>query len=133
MSDIEDTATLLVDLEKKVLDNEKEIKFLKVIIYTFANKILLSTPKKTVIIPRNKTCRSYLLDLFDKNYFGIERSLSDVKQKLKDTHYDSSTFSHVLKAMVEKRQLKRLGVPRSYLYINDTVGFGSRNMWEVTP
>jgi hypothetical protein len=84
--------------------------------------------KKTTITLRHRTCRWYLLDLFNKNWFETERSLRDVKEKLNDTHYESSSFSHALKTMVEKRQLKRLGTDRNYLYINDPVGFGSRNL-----
>lgn len=67
----------------------------------------------------NKTCRGLIFELWQDQWFGEPRSLSDVHQEIARMgyHYDRTAVSHALTDLVRENVLTRQGYPRNYAYI----------------
>ena len=67
----------------------------------------------------NSTCRSLIEGMWIEDWFIEERNLSDVHEELarRGYHYDRTAVSHALTDLVRENTLTRVGMMRSYRYI----------------
>ncbi len=77
------------------------------------------TPIEKTTIKRSATCRSLIEELWAEDWFTEERNLSDVHEELsrRGYHYDRTAVSHALTDLVRENTLTRVGMMRSYRYI----------------
>lgn len=68
---------------------------------------------------RNVTCRGLLEEMWKEGWFEKERNLLDVHEELarKGYHYDRTAVSHSLTDLVRENIFTRVGMMRSYRYI----------------
>jgi hypothetical protein len=68
---------------------------------------------------RGITCRSLIETLWSEEWFSEERNLSDTHEELarRGYHYDRTAVSHALTDLVRENLLTRVGMMRSYQYI----------------
>jgi len=67
----------------------------------------------------NSTCRGLIEGMWIEDWFIEERNLSDVHEELarRGYHYDRTAVSHALTDLVRENTLTRVGMMRSYRYI----------------
>ena len=67
----------------------------------------------------NSTCRGLIEGMWREGWFIEERNLSDVHEELarRGYHYDRTAVSHALTDLVRENTLTRVGMMRSYRYI----------------
>jgi|TARA_B100001964_G_scaffold72332_1_gene81964 hypothetical protein len=67
----------------------------------------------------NLTCRGLIEGMWREGWFIEERNLSDVHEELarRGYHYDRTAVSHALTDLVRENTLTRVGMMRSYRYI----------------
>lgn len=68
---------------------------------------------------KGATCRSLIESMWIEGWFKEERNLSDVHEELarRGYHYDRTAVSHSLTDLVRENTLTRIGMMRSYRYI----------------
>lgn len=68
---------------------------------------------------KGSTCRSLIEGIWIEGWFREERNLSEVHEELarKGYHYDRTAVSHSLTDLVRENTLTRVGMMRSYRYI----------------
>ena len=73
---------------------------------------------------RGATCRSLIEEMWKEGWFVEERNLSEVHEELarRGYHYDRTAVSHVLTDLVRENVLTRVGMMRSYRYIQKRPG-----------
>ena len=67
----------------------------------------------------SSTCRGLIEGMWKEDWFIEERNLSDVHEELarRGYHYDRTAVSHALTDLVRENTLTRVGMMRSYRYI----------------
>jgi hypothetical protein len=67
----------------------------------------------------SSTCRGLIEGMWTEDWFIEERNLSDVHEELarRGYHYDRTAVSHALTDLVRENTLTRVGMMRSYRYI----------------
>ena len=70
-------------------------------------------------IKRSSTCRSLIDEMWMEGWFAEGRNLSDVHEEIarRGYHYDRTAVSHSLTDLVRENTLTRVGMMRSYRYI----------------
>ena len=68
---------------------------------------------------KGATCRSLIEAMWIEGWFNEEKNLSDVHEELarRGYHYDRTAVSHSLTDLVRENTLTRIGMMRSYRYI----------------
>lgn len=71
------------------------------------------------LVKQGTTCRSLIENLWTEGWFTDERNLSEVHEELarRGYHYDRTAVSHALTDLVRENTLTRVGMMRSYRYI----------------
>ena len=87
-------------------------------------KLLASLPMGSAqddraAISRGITCKTLLEQLWKEGWFLQDRTLYDVDEELgrRGYHYDKSAVSHSLTDLTREGVLTRVGMPRSYRYL----------------
>jgi len=79
----------------------------------------ISTSNGKQVRKGSSTCRGLIEGMWIEDWFIEERNLSDVHEELarRGYHYDRTAVSHALTDLVRENTLTRVGMMRSYRYI----------------
>ncbi len=126
MKTVEKTDEVHIKLRKgsweiEIICTEDKIKQAVESVLSGLNTTILETPtlpEKTAV-KRGATCRGLIEELWSEGWFTEERNLSDVHEELarRGYHYDRTAVSHALTDLVRENVLTRVGMMRSYRYI----------------
>jgi hypothetical protein len=79
----------------------------------------IPTANEKLVRKGSSTCRGLIEGMWIEDWFIEERNLSDVHEELarRGYHYDRTAVSHALTDLVRENTLTRVGMMRSYRYI----------------
>jgi hypothetical protein len=72
-------------------------------------------------LPKRKTCKGIILDLWNEGWFSTIRLLGEICEELEKRgyHFDRTAVAHSLLDLVREGYLKRIGTARNFRYIQN--------------